>query len=92
MKQEEDVYGPVTATARLSPNPQKGNYQRCCKRLFEELNDSKQLSDKKRFELRPLMNKLQFLLPLLIFFQMKLTEINILNASLKSNARICFKN
>ncbi|RTL10482.1 MAG: ribonuclease HII [Flavobacteriaceae bacterium] len=77
--------GPVTAAAAISPlTPEGGITNDAVKRLFEELNDSKQLSDKKRFELRPLIEKTSISFAVTHIFPNEIDEINILNASLKA--------
>lgn len=77
--------GPVTAAAAISPlTPEEGITNDAVKRLFEELNDSKQLSDKKRFELRPLIEQTSISFAVTHIFPNEIDEINILNASLKA--------
>ena len=77
--------GPVTAAAAISPlTPEGGITNDAVKRLFEELNDSKQLSDKKRFELRPLIEQTSISFAVTHIFPNEIDEINILNASLKA--------
>ena len=77
--------GPVTAAAAISPlTPEGGITNNTVKKLFEELNDSKQLSDKKRFELRPLIEQTSISFAVTHIFPNEIDEINILNASLKA--------
>lgn len=77
--------GPVTAAAAISPlTPEGGITNNAVKKLFEELNDSKQLSDKKRFELRPLIEQTSISFAVTHIFPNEIDEINILNASLKA--------
>jgi len=77
--------GPVTAAAAISPlTPEGGITNDAVKRLFEELNDSKQISDKKRFELRPLIEQTSISFAVTHIFPNEIDEINILNASLKA--------
>ena len=77
--------GPVTAAAAINPlTPEGGITNDAVKRLFEELNDSKQLSDKKRFELRPLIEQTSISFAVTHIFPNEIDEINILNASLKA--------
>ena len=77
--------GPVTAAAAISPlTPEGGITNNTVKRLFEELNDSKQLSDKKRFELRPLIEHTSISFAVTHIFPNEIDEINILNASMKA--------
>lgn len=77
--------GPVTAAAAISPlTPEGGITNDAVKRLFEELNDSKQLSDKKRFELRPLIEQTSISFAVTHIFSNEIDEINILNASMKA--------
>ena len=77
--------GPVTAAAAISPlTPEGGITNDAVKRLFEELNDSKQLSDKKRFELRPLIEQTSISYAVTHIYSIEIDEINILNASMKA--------
>ena len=77
--------GPVTAAAAISPLTSEGGITNdAVKRLFQELNDSKQLSDKKRFELRPLIEQTSISFAVTHIFPNEIDEINILNASLKA--------
>ena len=66
--------GPVTAAAVILPN------------TFEHksLNDSKQLSDKKRFELRPFIEEFATSFAVTHIYNVEIDEINILNASMKA--------
>lgn len=74
--------GPVTAAAViLSPTVSK---EEGVKKLFEELNDSKQLSEKKRFELRPLIEETAICFSVTPIYNVEIDEINILNASMKA--------
>jgi len=74
--------GPVMAAAViLSPTLSKGAG---VKKLFEELNDSKQLSEKKRFELRPLIEETAICFSVTPIYNVEIDEINILNASMKA--------
>lgn len=66
--------GPVTAAAILLPN----NFE------HKLLNDSKQLSEKKRFELRPLIEQTAISLAVTHINNVEIDEINILNASMKA--------
>jgi ribonuclease HII len=77
--------GPVTAAAVISPlTPEGGIINNTVKKLFEELNDSKQLSDKKRFELRPLIEQTSISFAVTHIYNVEIDEINILNASMKA--------
>jgi ribonuclease HII len=77
--------GPVTAAAVISPlTPEGGIINNTVKKLFEELNDSKQLSDKKRFELRPLIEQTSISFAVTHIYNLEIDEINILNASMKA--------
>lgn len=77
--------GPVTAAAAISPlTPEGGITNNAVKKLFEELNDSKQLSDKKRFELRPLIEQTSISFAVTHIYPNEIDEINILNASMKA--------
>ena len=66
--------GPVTAAAVVFSND------------FENLllNDSKQLSEKKRFELKPVIEKTAVSFAVTHVFPSEIDEINILNASMKA--------
>jgi ribonuclease HII len=66
--------GPVTAAAVLLPDTFE----------HELLNDSKQLSDKKRFELRPIIEKFAISFAVTHIYSIEIDEINILNASMKA--------
>jgi ribonuclease HII len=66
--------GPVTAAAVLLPDTFE----------HELLNDSKQLSDKKRFELRPFIEKFAISFAVTHIYSIEIDEINILNASMKA--------
>lgn len=66
--------GPVTAAAILLPNNFKN----------ELLNDSKQLSEKKRFELKPLLEEKAISFAVTHIYNEEIDEINILNASMKA--------
>jgi ribonuclease HII len=77
--------GPVTAAAVISPlTPEGGIINNTVKKLFEELNDSKQLSDKKRFDLRPLIEQTSISFAVTHIYNVEIDEINILNASMKA--------
>jgi ribonuclease HII len=66
--------GPVTAAAVLLPDTFE----------HELLNDSKQLSDKKRFELRPIIEEFAISFAVTHLHNAEIDEINILNASMKA--------
>ena len=66
--------GPVTAAAILLPN----NFE------HKLLNDSKQLSEKKRFELRTLIEQTAISFAFTHIYNVEIDEINILNASMKA--------
>lgn len=66
--------GPVTAVAILLPN----NFE------HKLLNDSKQLSEKMRFELRPLIENVALSFAVTHIYNEEIDEINILNASMKA--------
>lgn len=78
--------GPVTAAALILHSP---NYnltkedKKIEKLLFKNLNDSKQLSEKKRFELRPILENL-YDFAFTHIYPEEIDEINILNASMKA--------
>lgn len=65
--------GPVTAAAVMLKN-EKG---------LDFLNDSKQLSEKMRFELRPLIEDVALSFAYTHIYNKEIDEINILNASMK---------
>jgi ribonuclease HII len=65
--------GPVTAAAVMLKN-EKG---------LDFLNDSKQLSEKIRFELRPLIEDVALSFAVTHIYNEEIDEINILNASMK---------
>lgn len=66
--------GPVTAAAILLPKSFE----------HELLNDSKQLSEKKRFELRPIIEEFATSFAVTHIYNVEIDEINILNASMKA--------
>lgn len=66
--------GPVTAAAILLPDDFE----------LEFLNDSKQLSEKKRFELRPIIEKKAISFSVTHLDPTIIDDINILNASIKA--------
>lgn len=74
--------GPVTAAAvYLSPTFSKGEGE---KKIFTELNDSKQLSEKVRNNLRPLIEQTAISFSVTHIYNEEIDEINILNASMKA--------
>ena len=66
--------GPVTAAAVILPPAT----------VFPQLNDSKKLSEKQRFELRPLIEKHALSFGIAHVFQEEIDAINILQASIKA--------
>lgn len=78
--------GPVTAAAIILQTP-NGNLTKAQKNLeqflFQTINDSKQLTEKKRFELRPIIENL-FDFSFTHIYNLEIDEINILNASMKA--------
>ena len=66
--------GPVTASAVILP---KDTY-------LPLLNDSKRLTEKQRYELRPMIEKHAIAFGVAHVFQNEIDEINILNASIKA--------
>jgi ribonuclease HII len=73
--------GPVTAAAViLSPALSKGEK----KNELIKVNDSKQLSEKKRFELRSIIENTAVAFSVTHLFNKEIDEINILNASMKA--------
>ena len=78
--------GPVTAAAIIlqSPNINLTNLQKKQEQLlFQTINDSKLLTEKKRFELRPIIENL-FDFSVTHIYNEEIDEINILNASMKA--------
>lgn len=77
--------GPVTAAAViLSPlTPEGGIINDSKKLLFELLNDSKQLSEKTREKLRPVIESQAISFAVTHLHPDEIDEINILNASMK---------
>jgi len=77
--------GPVTAAAViLSPlTPKGGIINASEKLLFELLNDSKQLSEKTREKLRPIIESQALTFAVTHLHPKEIDEINILNASMK---------
>ena len=66
--------GPVTAAAVILPKTFK----------FPFLNDSKKLTDRQRYALRPLIEEQALSFAVAHVFQEEIDEINILNASIKA--------
>lgn len=78
--------GPVTAAAIILQNPNvtlTKEEKKLEKLLFKSINDSKQLTEKKRFELRPIIENL-FDFAYIHIHNQEIDEINILNASMKA--------
>jgi len=78
--------GPVTAAAIILqiPNISLTREQKKQEQfLFQAINDSKQLTEKKRFELRPIIEEL-FDFSFTHIYNVEIDEINILNASMKA--------
>ena len=78
--------GPVTAAAIIlqSPNIKFTKEQKKQEHLlFQAINDSKLLTEKKRFELRPIIEEL-FDFSYTHIHNVEIDEINILNASMKA--------
>ena len=78
--------GPVTAAAViLSPTLSKGEGAKTdtIKFLLEQLNDSKQLSEKVRDKLRPIIESQAITFAVTHLYPKEIDEINILNASMK---------
>jgi len=77
--------GPVVAAAVISPlTPEAEIINSPLHKLFEELNDSKKLSDKKRFELRSIIEAFFTTTAVSFIHNVEIDEINILNASMKA--------
>ena len=78
--------GPVTAAAIILQSPNlilTKEEKKIEKLLFKSINDSKQLTEKKRFELRPIIEEL-FDFAFSHINNDEIDEINILNASMKA--------
>lgn len=78
--------GPVTAGAIILHNPNltlTKQEKKLEKLLFKSINDSKQLTEKRRFELRPIIEDL-FDFAFIHIDNEEIDEINILNASMKA--------
>lgn len=78
--------GPVTAAAIILQSPNfilTKEEKKLEKFVFESINDSKQLTEKKRFELRPIIENL-FDFAFTHIQNDEIDEINILNASMKA--------
>lgn len=78
--------GPVTAAGIIlqSPNIKLTKEQKKQEQLlYQAINDSKQLTEKKRFELRPIIEEL-FDFSYTHIYNVEIDEINILNASMKA--------
>lgn len=78
--------GPVTAAAIIlhSPNFNLTKEEKKMEQLvFQSINDSKQLTEKKRFEIRPILENL-FDFSFTHIQNDEIDEINILNASMKA--------
>jgi ribonuclease HII len=77
--------GPVTAAAViLGHNLDIVNKQESFYKYHTSLNDSKQLSEKVRFELRPIIEETAFSFAVTHIYNVEIDEINILNASMKA--------
>ena len=78
--------GPVTAAAIILQSPNivlTKEKKKLEKLVFNSINDSKQLTEKKRFELRPIIEEL-FDFAYIHINNDEIDEINILNASMKA--------
>lgn len=75
--------GPVTAAAVINPDPNTFSDSKL-KIHLETLNDSKQLSEKKRFALRPIIEEIATAFSVTHIYNEEIDEINILNASMKA--------
>ena len=77
--------GPVTATAVILPKITKEilKTNEALNYLVQHLNDSKQINEKKRFELRPIIEQVALNFFVVHISHEEIDEINILNASLK---------
>jgi ribonuclease HII len=78
--------GPVTAGAIVLHNPNltlTKEKKKLENLVFKSINDSKQLTEKKRFELKPIIEEL-FDFAVIHISNHEIDEINILNASMKA--------
>ena len=75
--------GPVTAAAVILPNNITDTTTDEVVFFLQTINDSKQLSEKKREVLRPIIEKIAVSFAVTHIFPDEIDEINILNASLK---------
>jgi ribonuclease HII len=79
--------GPVTAAAVILPSPlapKGGTVTDSEKLFFELLNDSKQLSEKVRTKLKPIIEEIAISYAVTHLDHAVIDEINILNASIKA--------
>ena len=77
--------GPVTAAAVIfSLDFFENNHNELAKKQLSLLNDSKQLSEKIRFELRPFIEAISNANAFTHIYNEEIDEINILNASMKA--------
>jgi ribonuclease HII len=77
--------GPVTAAAVINPSTiSLSTESKNFKKYVETLNDSKQLSEKIRFSLRPIIEELATSFSVTHIHNEEIDEINILNASMKA--------
>lgn len=81
--------GPVTAAAVILPknicdfSKKNGNQKKWSSFLLENLNDSKKLNERIRFQLKPIIEELAMSYSVVSISPKEIDEINILNASLK---------
>jgi ribonuclease HII len=75
--------GPVTAAAVINPSNTHKN-KKLLQQYFSLLNDSKQLSEKTREQLRPIIEEIALSFSVTHVEQEVIDEINILNASMKA--------
>jgi ribonuclease HII len=81
--------GPVTAAAVILPKnildtSEHSVEKKWVKFLLENLNDSKKINEKKRFELKPIIEDIAISYAVSFILPSEIDEINILNASLKA--------
>lgn len=74
--------GPVTAAAVILPTIISNSDN--SENLFTLINDSKQLSEKTRFKLKPIIEELVHSFSVTHIYNIEIDEINILNASMKA--------
>lgn len=74
--------GPVTAASVILPTIVSSSDN--TENLFTLINDSKQLSEKTRFKLKPIIEEVVHCFSVTHIYNVEIDEINILNASMKA--------